>query len=561
MAAGSPLPGQHRVLPFCCLLLLCWSGVLSSEDDNFLRPEMHDATAGFQPTAGATASSLRDSGIQTRAEEEARARELMEDSEQDEEQVQDEAERYRQTLKSQQEEEPKAAASAASQHQGLSPEGQRIKEAMEQFDQSQSESDQPELGEGAQVGTQAANTLTVRAQSEAQARAAQAAKWKAIHNAKKVAEKVKQLVAVQRRLEEKASVPHTGYVDRQEAVAATQKVTDAAKMSMHDSLLAQHLEEKAAQKTFQHLIERERREQTQALEAERMKSAEMLATVKATLAKKQQEFMTKMLQSEKALEAKLEHTLANAQVSKAIEHAVRRKLSKRVEQLTSAGQQVVGGVTETVNSLKRRVRRLRRSQDRMRTEQSTVEQRLTSEKATERSYLGESSQNQHLEQELAALRLQMAAQPRVAPPPPEAHPADSNLELENALLKEKLQNSELKNQLLQHSAPARAASPKYSSQKMHRFFENRKREEMARKIRDEEQNLKLMKMNYREYEDAEPEDSDHKPEVKSQLQADVFLQGRIHDHKFDSTYQTLKGKADAVAEDMQSMAEENSVDF
>merc|ERR1719261_905462 len=119
-------------------------------------------------------------------------------------------------------------------------------------------------------------------------------------------------------------------VNLKESMDATSAVTEAAKSSMEDSLVAQKMEAEAAQSTFKNLIEHEREEQRKVLEDEREKATRVLASVKQTLLKKQESFLAQMGDAEKQVEAKLEHTLGKTQVAQAVETAVKRKLAKRV---------------------------------------------------------------------------------------------------------------------------------------------------------------------------------------------------------------------------------------
>jgi len=326
--------------------------------------------------------------------------------------------------------------------------------------------------------------------------AKRAAKQQKVESAKRIAAKVRKLVAVQRHLEEESDVPHTGMVEMQESTDATRKIAEEAKLQMQDSLLTQKLQAKNARKTFKHLMEQEREEQHRALEAERKRSHDVLEAVKKSLQERQQQMIKQMAATEQKVETKLEKTLARTKIAAAIEDVIKRKLSKRVEKLTRAGERVVDGVTGTVNSLKRRVRRLRRSQDRIRNEQSAIQRTVSAEKTAERQYLGESSETEHLRRELKTIRHQLEQRSQ---PASQQH-TQSNMKLENELLKEKLRNAELQNQLMHSTQQPRAAKiEKYSTSTMRNYFNNRRqKEKLAQKVQDEEQNLKMMIVNLKE---------------------------------------------------------------
>merc|ERR1719460_160805 len=409
--------GSHRApaLSLYLLFAVCWSSVDSREGDG----GMKEALSGLEPSSRETARTLREAGIENRAEQEARAKELMLQSERDDEDVQEAAERYRRNRQKQRRA-PHTASSSDERHRASyeDPETERIRLAMQKSEALRTAENEPhsDLGEGAAVydnaATANADAMTAQAQLEAKQRAAKITRQRQIDSAKQIAAKVKKLVAVQRRLEEQADVPHTGMVNMKQSADATKKITEDAKSQMQDTLMAQKMEADNARKTFKHLMEQEREEQHRALEAERKKSHDVLEAVKKSLRQRQQQIVKQMVATEQKVEAKLEKTLARTKIASAVEEAVKRKLSKRVEQLTTAGERVVGGVTDSVNSLKRRVRRLRRSQDRIRSEQSAIQRTMSAEKTAERNYLGESSETEHLRRELETIRRQMQQQPQ-----------------------------------------------------------------------------------------------------------------------------------------------------
>ena len=389
---------------------------------------------------------------------------------------------------------------------------------------------------------------------------------------------VQKLVAVQRHLEDEASIPHNGMVNLKESMDATNQLTQTAKSSMEDSLVAQKMEAEAAQSTFKNLIEHEREEQRKVLETEREKAASVLESVKKTLLKKQESFMAQIGAAEKKVEAKLQRSLGKTQVAQAVETEVKRKLAKRVEELTTAGKQVVGGVTDSVSSLKRRVRRLRRSQDRMKSEQSTIEQSFASQKteSATRSDLGESAHSQQLEQELQQMQMSMMRQN--LPQQnflPRRTPRESSAELENVVLKQKLQIAELKNQLLEKLSSNTVSKQQplvqdYSGQSMQTFFQRRKQRTMhnnqeravlAKQIQKEQESLNRVKA---ELGEAQPQNKDQQLNQMG-MQADVFLQVPDDSNASDlpnaAMYHMHKNAAYADSKSIQDLAMENSLEI
>jgi len=568
---------------------VCWSSVATGEGEG--AHHMHDALGAFQPSSQETSRTLRESGIESRAEQEAKARQLMMQSEQDDEDIQEEAERYRHDSRKQRRQAPDAparslgwSAEELSSRPSENPEAERIRLAMQQSVHA-TESDQHiDLGEGVAVneatGSMSANAMTARAQLKAKQKAAEAARQQKVESAKRIAAKVRKLVAVQRHLEEESDVPHTGMVEMQESTEATRKIAEEAKLRMQDSLLTQKLQAENARKTFKHLMEEEREEQHRALEAERKRSHDVLEAVKKSLQERQQQMIKQMAATEQKVETKLEKTLARTKIAAAIEDVIKRKLSKRVEKLTRAGERVVDGVTGTVNSLKRRVRRLRRSQDRIRNEQSAIQRTVSAEKTAERQYLGESSETEHLRRELKTIRHQLEQRSQ---PASQQH-TQSNMKLENELLKEKLRNAELQNQLVHSTQQPQAAKiEKYSTSTMRNYFNNRRqKEKLAQKVQDEEQNLKMMIVNLKETDNnpkrhdklarqVQAEEQDLKAMIEdaknvigrpeTQLQADVFLQmpeKLSEDGEVGSpTYKLHKEQADDDLKSLLALAETN----
>jgi hypothetical protein len=400
--------------------------------------------------------------------------------------------------------------------------------------------------------------LKARAQLKARQKAAEKVRQNQILTAKQIAAKVKKLVSVQKHLEQQARVPYSGMVDQGESIRANQKIAEGAKSHIQDALLAQRMEASTARATFKHLMEHEREEQHQALEAEHKRSHDVLEAVKKSLQTKQQKIVSQLQAFEKNVEGKMQKKLAQSSIATAIGDAIKKKLSKRVDALTTAGQQVVGGVTDSVSSLKRRVHRLRRSQDRIRSEQSVIQRTLSTQKTAEQQYLGESSRTAHLEHELESMRQQQKV-------PVEQGP--TNLELQNELLKEKLHNAELQNQLLRHKSTMPSdTSGAYSPSGMRHYFSQKKRkDELAKQVRDEEQNLKMLKLNL--------EEADHnsrslksrslpRAQTKAQLQADVFLQIE-NDAQIGGAaapvYQLHKKQADEEIKQMLALAQNNKL--
>merc|ERR1712086_33259 len=598
MAAAAPCRRRDRrlLVQLCCVLVLCSRAVHSDEDDDFLRRgEAHDALDGYHPSSGDASRALHEAGISkagsSRAEQEARAQALMADSEQDEQQVEQAAQKYRVHLKAAKERNVdlgEAMTQPSTPH--ISPEAERIKHAMQEFDRQQhgealdNAESHPDLGEAMDSssaergGNTGANALTARAQSKAREKAEDAAKRQSAAHAKKIAAKVQKLVAVQRHLEDEASIPHNGMVNLKESMDATNQLTQTAKSSMEDSLVAQKMEAEAAQSTFKNLIEHEREEQRKVLEHEREKAASVLESVKKTLLKKQASFMAQIGAAEKKVEAKLQHSLGKTQVAQAVETEVKRKLAKRVEELTTAGKLVVGGVTDSVSSLKRRVRRLRRSQDRMKSEQSTIEQSFASQKteSTARSDLGESAHSQQLEQELQQMQMSMMRQnlPQQNFLPGRTQ-RESSAELENVVLKQKLQIAELKNQLLEKLSSNTASKQQplvqdYSGQSMQKFFQKRKQRTMhnnqertvlAKQIQKEQESLNRVKA---ELGEAQPQNKDQQLNQMG-MQADVFLQVPDDSNASDlpnaAMYHMHKNAAYADSKSIQDLAMENSLEI
>jgi hypothetical protein len=559
---------------------------------------MHDAMDGYHPSSRETSRALHEAGVfkagNTRAEQDARAQALMADSEADEQQVELAAQKYRRNLEETNEHSADlgdARALPAAPH--ASPEAERIKRAMQDFDKQQQRGvldnaeTHSDLGEGMAVESTTteraedagANALTARAQSKARVRAAEAAKKESAAHAKKIAAKVKKLVAVQRHLEDEAAVPHNGMVDLKESVDATNAVTRVAQSSMEDSLVAQKMEAEAAQATFKNLIEHEREEQRKVLEGEREKAGTLLESVKKTLLKKQQSFLTQMGETEKKIETKLEHALGKTQVAQAVETAVKQKLAKRVEELTTAGKQVVGGVADSVESLKRRVRRLRRSQDRMKNEQSSIERNFASQQSIEHRELGETSQAQQIEQELKQMQMAMVQQSMSQQRMPQQNFApqmESKAQMENVILKQKLQIAEMKNQLLEKSSyntlpQNQPALQQYSGQSMQKFFQKRR----ERKANQDQQKALLAKQIQKEQDSLDRVKAElgvgqpaHEIEQQSSIpmQADVFLQFADDSSTSDLPnaallYDTHKNAAYADSESLQNMARENSLEI
>lgn len=255
---------------------------------------------------------------------------------------------------------------------------------------------------------------------------------------------------------------------------------------------------------------------------------------------------------------------------------MKRKLAKRVEELTTAGKQVVGGVADSVASLKRRIRRLRRSQDRMKSEQSAIERNFASQQKLSRNDLGESSRTLQLKQELQQMQtsiMQQNSLPQQQNFMTRQIPSKSNAELENVVLKQKLQIAELKNQLLQESyntvSQKQPALQEYSGSSMHHFFNNRK----ARKLRKQQEKAVLAeqiqeeqdRLNHLKAELGETPHSEEKQSSKVQMQADIFLQ--LPDDQItpdlpnEGLYQAHKSAAYADVANIQNLALKNSLEL
>jgi len=303
--------------------------------------------------------------------------------------------------------------------------------------QGDSEDDHPDLGESDDVAVHApepndANTLTNRAQAQTSAENIKVEKVKAIHRAKAIADKVRKLVQNQKKLEDVAGQKVPGSVLGE----AEDQKAKADALSRKDTLLAHKLEDQQAQDTMEHLINNERARQSKMFQEEAAKTHKLLASVREKL-KGEQTKMTGYVQTQtKAAVKQVEGTLSQTHLAQKIEDVVKKKLSKRLQELQKTALKTVAGVEHQVEALKNRVRRLRRKQTRMQlaeAQQSHENHRDLGESAS----VGNSAmelQMQRMRMEQNSMRQQMLMQQQMQMQPQMMQPPVNSAEHEELLM-------------------------------------------------------------------------------------------------------------------------------
>jgi len=383
-------------------------------------------------------------------------------------------------------------------------------------DLGESDDMQGDLGESddmqVQAGESDANTLTSRAQESTRAQTKMNQRAAALHRAKQIADKVRKLVKRQQKLETVSGQKVPGSI-LGEAHAQEQK---AAEMSRRDELLAQKMEDEQAQQTMKHLIESERQQQRKAFEQERESTHSLLKTVRQKLQLEQQNMIKQVKAETTAAVSKVEEELSQTSLAKTIEDVVKKKLSKRLDELKSAGERTVHDATSQIDALKHRVRRLRRQQTRFKMSESSLQQKMLQHES--QHDLGESSGvgGNTMSAELEKLRMeQMMRQLTTAPQPQVPQPqVQSEEHLELLRLKDEMATMREQNQLLQNQVAnqmsmrfANLNKPKYSHDDLQKYFRNRHRANTAvlrKSVAAEKERLRALtsKLNAAEADDS-----------------------------------------------------------
>lgn len=346
-------------------------------------------------------------------------------------------------------------------------------------------SEEPDLGESVSVGSTVSdsNALTMRAQATARAQTKVRQRVIAIKRAKQIADKVRALVKKQQMMEKKAGAHVQGSI-LGEAVTAHDK---AAAVSAQDELLAHKMEDEQAQRTMQHLIETERKEQVRAFATERKTTANALTKLRAKL-KLEQDKMIKQVRAETTQSVvNVEKELSKTSVATAIENVVKKKLAKRLNELKTEGLKQVTGVTSQMNALQHKVNRLRREQTRLRISTASMRRNLRSS----RRDLGESSGVGGIAQALEKAQMtqmlmqrQQMAPPQMAPQVVQQQQSQEHAELlqmKAQMAQMQKQNAALK-QMFANKATAQlaqAAPTHYSHNDLQNFFAKKNSATMA----------------------------------------------------------------------------------
>jgi len=334
-----------------------------------------------------------------------------------------------------------------------------------------------DLGESDDVAVQVhssdSNSLTSAAQAAARTQTKLHQKAAAFQRAKKIADKVRNLVRDQQQLEKKSGHKVVGSI----LGKAQQEQNRAAEMSSQDELLAQKMEDQQAQATMQHLIQTERHEQRKAFEQERETTHNLLHSVRQKLSLEQHNLVKHVRTEADSAVKKVEKELSETSLAKTIEDVVKQKLAKRLSELKNAGEKTVHDVSTQLRDLKHRVRRLRREQTRMKMAESGMQQNLMHQSQTRD--LGESASvgGGSMTAELEKLRLeQMMTQIR---PPPSR---DSEEHLEFLRMKDEMGEMRKQNRFLQQLVAKSVHEEKtpYTQGSLHKYFQGRSRRNIRR---------------------------------------------------------------------------------
>jgi len=315
----------------------------------------------------------------------------------------------------------------------------------------------------------------------------------ALHRAKQIADKVRKLVQSQQKQEKIAGHKVRGSV----LGAAQEEQQKASDMSAQDELLAQKLQDEQAQRTMQHLIETERGEQRKAFEQERESTHSLLDSVRKKLQLEQSNIVKKVQSDTSAAVKKVEKDLSQTSLAQTIEDVVKKKLSKRLNELKTEGEKTVHDVTAQVDALNHRVRRLRREQTRMKMQEASMEQNMQRVRESHESHdLGESAgtgasmatelEKMRLEQMMAQMNpMQQQMRQQVDPQMSEEHREFLRMKDEMTEMREQnmLLQEQVRNQMsVQSVGPAgpvgpvelNAIRPRYSHSDLKTYFKKRR---------------------------------------------------------------------------------------
>lgn len=251
-------------------------------------------------------------------------------------------------------------------------------------------------------------------------------------------------------------------------------------MSEQDELLAQKMEDQQAQQTMQHLIESERTQQRKMFEQERESTHALLTSVRNKLHSEQDRIVKQVQDESNAAVHKVETQLEQTSMARTIEDIVKKKLSKRLNELKAAGKNTIHDVSSQLDALKHRVRRLRRQQRRFQMTESSLEQKMEENQSHERRDLGESSSiGNSMAAEMQKLRLERMMQS--FEPSRESAEHQELLKMKDEMAELRAQNSLLQQQVSNHMSVqlTRARRPKYSHEHLHRFFQNQRQKHVA----------------------------------------------------------------------------------
>jgi len=360
-----------------------------------------------------------------------------------------------------------------------------------------SQDDGPDLGESVSVGAnsavQDANALSEAAQAQAHASIKARIKAAAIARARKIADKVRNLVKKQQQFEHKAGAHVQGSV-LGEAVAEHDKATA---LSHQDELLANKMEDDQAKAAFMNVIEKERKQQRKEFESEREQAHAALAGLKTKLKAEQKNMLKEMKATTAAQEKKMETSVENTQLAQTIEAAVRKKLAKRLGELKAAGAKAVTDVMPQLTSLKARVRHLRREQSRMKVSEASMQSEVAHASSSSHRDLGESSSmsselekmrmeqmmmQQQQQQQQAMYRPpqqmqqpqpQMMQQPQMTQQPQVSAEHTEFLAMKSQMAEMQRQNALFRN-MLAKQATMTAAPQQYTQDDLAKFFQTKK---------------------------------------------------------------------------------------